>query len=227
MSEREYEYFLQKDKECHQHSKSTTTSKESPSGYSRTSSARRISPYKGGMRVGVDVSGQFIMSIEEVEIDDEPDVGITYGYDYVYYGSAENEIMGVGLGATGQLKMALPDFGKFRFDSYYGLAVINISPNLALLGRFGYGLYIGDDEHEEFTFGGSGYLGGGQFYSVGSILSPDNHVRLEVSYAVNKGVYPYYFHYSEFIGWDYYSITIDEDIDVTYSRINVYLIISW
>ena len=43
---------------------------------------------------------------EEVEIDDDPDMGITYGYDYVSYGSAENEIMGVGLGATGQLKMA-------------------------------------------------------------------------------------------------------------------------
>ena len=79
MSEREYEYFLQKDKECHQHSKSTTTSKKSSSGYSRTSSVRRISPYKGGMRVGVDVSGKFIMSIEEVEIDDDPDMGITYG----------------------------------------------------------------------------------------------------------------------------------------------------
>tara|TARA_B100001964_G_C13872915_1_gene439530 strand:- start:248 stop:538 length:291 start_codon:yes stop_codon:yes gene_type:complete len=96
-----------------------------------------------------------------------------------------------------------------------------------MVGRYGYGIYDGDDDHTEFT--STGTLEGGNYYSGGVQLILDKNIAIDVSYHVNKGVYPFYI--SEFIDnpssflddW----IFISEDLDVEYKRMNISFIVNY
>jgi len=231
LSEREYEYFSEKEKECYEYNRSQRELNAKIEARKTTRTSRTIqkereySLFKGGMRIGADLGGKYIMSGNGEESDPlETSVGFLAAYEQTFVG---DELFRLGLGLDYQINRDLEDSGKFSFSSFYIYATSRIVSNLIMVGRYGYGIYDGDDDHTEFT--STGTLEGGNYYSGGVQLILDKNIAIDVSYHVNKGVYPFYI--SEFIDnpssflddW----IFISEDLDVEYKRMNISFIVNY
>jgi hypothetical protein len=183
-------------------------------------------PFTGGSTLGVDLGlgGKYIMSANGVESDPfETSFGFSAGYEETFVG---DELFRLGLGLDYQFNRDVEDAGKFGFMSLYIYATSRIASNILVVGRYGGASYYGDDDHTEFT--ATGYLKGGPYYSAGVQRIVDKNTAIDVSYHVNKGVYPFYI--SELISVSSFHsflddwIIIHEDIDVEYKRIRISLI---
>ncbi|ODS29874.1 MAG: hypothetical protein SCARUB_05025 [Candidatus Scalindua rubra] len=226
MTDREYEYFLMKEKECYEFRQSAQldTKKQSTTRLQPKrkpiyqTKSNRFDISNSSVRVGIDIGGNFTMSYEGEEVDDEPEIGFTGAAERTFYSTND---LNLGVGIEYQFLRKLKDSGKFNFESIYGIITSKIAPNFILIGRLGYGFYDGDSKHTEYAL--ADVLEGGLYYSIGAILVLADNLGVDVSYSVNKGIYPYY--ESFLIDWDYY--TIDADFDVTYSRINISTIVGF
>ena len=224
MSDREYEYFLLKEKECYEFRQSAQLEKRKQSATIVQPKRKQVTkPYRFDMlasyfRVGVDFGGNFIMSYEGEEVSEEPKMGFNGVTEFTFKSDGD---LNIGAGMEYQFLRELAGSEKFKFQSFYVLITSRIAPNLIMVGRGGYGLYSGNSEHTEYAL--AGYLDGGLYYSIGAILVLADNFGIDVSYSVNKGIYPYYETF--WIGTDYYKI--EEDFEVTYSRINISTVVSF